>query len=1286
MVWDIAASQVMTITTFANTIKSLAFSPDGQQLAFGDVSGLVAIWDLDSRSMIGQPLINIETPSSVNLLKFIESNEGLLLWVIESDGELNLWSVETQRRLAKEEYLAANYPLVALHSSDEPYLLNIVGENISIESQPERIAVQADYNGQLLLWTSRGFTLLAGHSTGINSLAISPDGSLLASGGSDGTIILWHTAPSGLYTQPNNVDTLYSPIGVAFAQSGGEEILVIGSQTVITTWNVTKNQPAGEPILPFTSTVKEDIKPYYMEFSPDGQRLVSTGSDGALVVWDLAASTPITILQTNENETISWQMAVSPDGATAATAMSDGSIVLWDLAAAAQLEPRLPADSNWPLCLAFSPDGKILAIGYTSGMVWLWNLESGAVAALSGHTDYVRKLAFSPDGKLLASASDDGSLRLWRLPSGGLVRVLGGAHKGYVFTVAFSPDGQTLASGGRDAAIVLWDAATGAQTGYLAGHTVSVISLAFSPAGDSLLSAATDGSVLVWNLADQSLASSMKVSDSGEVLWVAFSPDTQIVAAASEYEPSESQYSVDQTQLVKTANRIRRWEIATRQPVGVPLLRQQDVLVTQYFSGMAVSPDGSLVAAGSDQGLIGLYDLSSRQPITAPFTAHDGSVTYLAFSFDSQILISSGADSRLFFWDTQKGQKLPDPVFPGASLTALAASPASSLLAAGSESGEIFIWELPATEPYSFTVEGHSGTIYSLAFSKDGSILASGDAFGTVLLHDARTGRLLDQFSESGTPITSLAFDQKGKVLAMGTTYYGSILWDVTVGKRIGPLEGQVGTISGVAFNRLNNVLVSSSLYDSAHPVLFWNVDYAAWETLACRLASRNLDWLEWQQYLAETGSQYHATCPDNPIDYTDIVNGYLNLARLDAQTGAMEIAVEEIRQAYVWSQRAENAQPAADICVADLPDQLRDTQILACYLAAERTEDGMTRAGYLMAAGDTPRAVEAVESVIEEVSQEASVGDLANICYGYDLGEWYDELESHLAPACILAAELTEDPAERIGYYIQANNLDKAAEALQQAVKEAVDENSSAKALQICLITVPLDLVQMRAPACVLAGDSYAGIPTAQLYYYDAAFDSAKVMAVITDAISETMAANDYYGAQMICELGAKYGFQADAQDACLYVVENAYDHLTRADYYALSGDREQAASEFDQAIQEALAYDDVYGLRQICAIGSLDGFAELVMPACERMIELAEEDPYFREVHALALALSGDYAVAIEEFQYVIDIMKEYSYNSLRVRQYRAWIESFRAGINPFDTLTLFEVRKYYSYSPKG
>jgi WD40 repeat protein len=305
--------------------------------------------------------------------------------------------------------------------------------------------------------------------------------------------------------------------------------------------------------------------------------------------------------------------------------------------------------------VAFSPDGRLLASGSDDNTIKLWDVATGSlVRTLTGHTWRVTSVAFSPDGRLLASGSADGTIRLWDVASGSLVRSLTG-HTGSVFlSVAFSPDGRLLASGSCEryesrcvqGEIKLWDVASGSLVRSLTGHTGSVLSVAFSPDGRLLASGAAwpDATIKLWDVASGSLVRTL--TGHSESVWsVAFSPDGRLLASGSCGQRTISGFCIQ--------GEIKLWDVASGREVRSLTGHTDDV------TSVAFSPNGRLLASGSCgkvenyfcvQGEIKLWDMASGS-LVRTLSGHTDWVTSVAFSPDGRLLASGSWDNTIKLWD-----------------------------------------------------------------------------------------------------------------------------------------------------------------------------------------------------------------------------------------------------------------------------------------------------------------------------------------------------------------------------------------------------------------------------------------------------------------------------------------------------------------------------------------------------------------------------------------------------------------------------------------------------------
>jgi WD40 repeat protein len=278
-------------------------------------------------------------------------------------------------------------------------------------------------------------------------------------------------------------------------------------------------------------------------FSPDGNTLVSTDSEGQILIWDVISgqlrmtlpgqfASPVigfvfsqdgnTLASINNNSIRLWDvtsgnprltlpksdfvtdMAFSPDGKSLAAVGQDSRITLWD-SQSGSVTQVITSQQNGVNAIAFSPDSKILAIGGRKSQIALWNKETGLnqlnLPGMEGSA--VADLLFSPDGKSLAAVEQGARITLWDSQSGSTSHILTG-HQNGVKAIAFSPDSNTLATGGQDAQIKLWDRATGMEQASLSIESgAAVTGLAFNPDGKTLASMVESEPVFLWDLVSQ---------------------------------------------------------------------------------------------------------------------------------------------------------------------------------------------------------------------------------------------------------------------------------------------------------------------------------------------------------------------------------------------------------------------------------------------------------------------------------------------------------------------------------------------------------------------------------------------------------------------------------------------------------------------------------------------------------------------------------------------------------------------------------------------------------------
>ena len=440
--------------------------------------------------------------------------------------------------------------------------------------------------------------------------------------------------------------------------------------------------------------------------------------------------------------------------------------------------------------VAYSPDGTLLAVASALG-VYVCDARTLARATFMETPQWARSIAFSPDGTLLASGLEDGTLQLWEVADGMPGTTLIG-HADAVPALAFSPDGALLVSGSLDGQVRLWDAASGALVRTLEGHQGPVWRVAFSPDGATLATGSSDDTFRLWQMSDGSQRAVLEDHMGGEAA-LAFSPDGAILATGWE-------------------NDVRLWHAA-----GDTLLRTLEGH-SFWINDLAFSPDGATLASASADQTVRLWQVEDGREIHILEGTID-EVSSLAFSPDGLVLATSSTDEGVMLWDRTTGQLLArseDNQTGGGLLTL---SPDGSTVASGS--GTAVQLRRASDGAPAGRLQGHTDWVRAVAFSPDGTLLASGADDGTVRLWSVNDGRLLDTLASHGAPVWSVAFSPDGALLASGDDNGFVYLWRVNDRQLLAELEEHTARVSALAYAPDGTTLASG---DDDGLVQLWRV------------------------------------------------------------------------------------------------------------------------------------------------------------------------------------------------------------------------------------------------------------------------------------------------------------------------------------------------------------------------------------------------------------------------------------------------------------------------------
>ncbi|HEX6719582.1 MAG TPA: caspase family protein [Pyrinomonadaceae bacterium] len=594
--------------------------------------------------------------------------------------------------------------------------------------------------------------LQRGHTLGINCAAFAPDGSWVASGAADNTILIWQT------TSGRQLRALTGHKGYvrSLAISSDGQLLASGSNDhTIKVWNVAEGRDL------FTLSGHEG-EVEALAFSRGGRWLVSGSADKTIKVWDLTSRKEIQTL----NRRSAPVSVLAFSGNDELLAAAEGNVIrLWDTKKWREAQ-TLRRHNTKVSALVFSDDNAWFASASTDGSVLIWhNAWDREQFALKNNTSGVAALAFARDGSLIV-AHADGGIDSWNYTDGKKKSFIGGEQDTARVTFAcFSSNAENLAStdGGRD--LHLRDAANGKVERVLQTQSTAINAVAFSRDGRWFASAAGDSAIRLWQVATGTELPRL-IGHAGYATTIAFSPDSRLLASGG------------------TSGEIKIWDVSSNQ-LAFNLPSQ-----AQSINRVAFSPDSKfLAAAGMDQR-VQIWDLDTKQ--SRVLTGHTDEITSLVFLAGGK-LVSGGRDTTIRLWDVKTGETIASLDNIGAEVNALAVSADSSILAAANADNTIRLWQLPNPAPIK-TLTGHTAEVWTVAFSPDNKLLASGSSDHNVMLWDLKSDSKPRQLAGSSETVTGVTFDPEGKWLMAGSDEGSILLWNTSTGALRGTIVSMPGT------------------------------------------------------------------------------------------------------------------------------------------------------------------------------------------------------------------------------------------------------------------------------------------------------------------------------------------------------------------------------------------------------------------------------------------------------------------------------------------------------------
>jgi len=565
--WNTAdATLIDTFTLDSGEVYVVAFSPDGRYLAMGTHNGPIFVRDMTDGSQFA---LEAHT-DTVNGLAFNPVDPNMLVSASD-DGTARLWDVAARDSL---RFISRR-----LESMD------------AVAFSPNGLEVAIASSEFLRVWnvdTRRFIQMLDYHRNVISSIDYYSDGSCILTGATDTEIARWCFDRATSTYKLARTYSLHGDLVNSVAINNTNSVLYSASSDQrIVAANINSGQP--EAVLTgHTAAI------YALVLSPDGKRLYSADSSGAIYEWD-------TLFGAIENAFTPPSrggvrgVAVTQDGAQLLTTTRQGEVVVFDAASGEELR-RMAETRRTPRDVAVDPQKRyvLLSAWDDEAPLTLFDFETGAVIrnyTLAGEFAYADMAQFSADGRRIVTTFTDESTTFAAVidtESGELVRVfeepldLSQAER-IIAAAAFSVDEQAIfyGSSSADTPVIMADITTGETIKTFSGMSDTINTLAVSADGRYLAAGGFDRNAVVWDIA------------SGQ-------------------------------------------EVAR--------FRSNDKIWSLDFS-----PDSALLVTASGDKVIEVYDLALLQAIRT-YRGHINEVLDVSFTTDSNHFVSTGSDDLVFMW------------------------------------------------------------------------------------------------------------------------------------------------------------------------------------------------------------------------------------------------------------------------------------------------------------------------------------------------------------------------------------------------------------------------------------------------------------------------------------------------------------------------------------------------------------------------------------------------------------------------------------------------------------
>ena len=782
--------------------------------------------------------------------------------------------------------------------------------------------------------------------------------------------------------------------------------------------------------------------------------------------------------------------------------------------------------------------------------------------------------------------------------------------------------------------------------GFLDGHSDSVYAIAYSPDGKLLASAGGDSSIFLWDTTTHARTGLTLAEHSGSVFTLAFSPDNKWLASAgsdgqiliwdvatgARKEPRLSghtatveslAFSPDGTMLASASEdaTIRLWDVSTGKQIGSNLYGPSGGL---YYS-LAFSPDGSALAAGLQDGTIQLWSVADKT-LARSFTGqHYQAVYSVAFSPDGKSLASAGYDQKVVVWNVRDGTERFEPIYDSAGVTSVQFSPdGKQLVTVGAQ---VTLTDLSGDFPTTLkTLTLPELYLYKAIYSPDGNTIAVTAGTNVILWQPNAVGRFSLTLDAQSETVRSVAYSPDGTKLAAASQDGSLTLWDSMTGNTVWRYDdpNASGWLS-VAYSPDGSKLVAGN--EDGNVYIFDVAQGVPVQTL-----TGHTNWVMSVAYSPD-GSKIASGSTDSSVILWDAETGTQIGDPLTGQTGDIWSVAFSPDGKVLASSSNDTTISLWDIETGTLigePLKGHSDSIYALALSPD---------GKLLASGGRDMTVilwdtAAPAGAWTQIAQLA--GGHTDSVFGLAFSPDSKTLASGSADDSITLWDTETHKAVSQPFATEADWVNS-------VVFSPDGKNLAAGVGGTDSLAHETDVFRLDVPDVVESGCLIAG-------------------------------------RNMTWDEWTRYVGDVPYLRTCPdwpvhYSVIEALGR--KANAAVAAGDDEAAKTYYAQAAEWSVGSQDAQSSNNVCWDGSLNGYAETVMPACEYATGNAPASANYRDSRGVARAMTGDSEGAIADFQAFVDWTQVYGGYDTDGTLREKWITQLTAGENPFDEATLAALR---------